>query len=285
MIKIKVFSPFCSNEHAIMRFIEVNEFEKDPDFNKTYSFTSEEDYTHAIIMNKAMPQLKIPKRNVIGLAFEPREFLNITQHFYDYAQRYIGMYFIGNSSGLGNPFVSHFGYMWHTLFNDNLKQKTKRMSLMVSDKKMAPGHLYRHTLAKRILSDNLDIDIYGRGCKILSESYPNDKRLKGEFKSHKEMLEDYEYHIAIENFRNPDYFSEKLMDPLVCNTRPLYIGCEKHKKYFGDMAIPLTGDADKDIEIIKEYLKKPRENDIDLKKVKETVSLKKIINLFLKQHK
>ena len=285
MIKIRIFSSFCKSEGAIETFIRLNELEKDSDFNKRYSFTSGEDYTHAIIMNNAMPRLKIPKENVIGLAFEPREFLRITQYFYDYAQRYIGMYFIGDSSGLGKPFVSHCGYMWHTPFNDNLKEKTKKMSLMVSQKKMAPGHLYRHTLAEKILSDNLDIDIYGTGCKILSESYLNDKRLKGEFKSHKEMLEDYEYHIAIENFQSPDYFSEKLMDSLICNTKPLYLGCKNHKKYFDDMIIPLTGDADKDIEIIKEYLKKPRENDIDLKKVKETISIKNVINLFLKQHK
>ena len=56
----------------------LNELEKDEDYNKNYSFTSGEDYTHAILMNKAMPSLRIPRENVIGLAFEPREFLNIT---------------------------------------------------------------------------------------------------------------------------------------------------------------------------------------------------------------
>ena len=95
------------------------------------------------------------------------------------------------------------------------------------------------------------------------------------------MLKDYEYHIAIENFQSPDYFSEKLMDPLIYNTKPLYLGCKNHKKYFDDMVIPLMGGIDKDMEIIKEYLKKPRENDIDLKKVKDTISIKNVINLFL----
>ena len=282
MIRIRIFSDFCSSEGAIRTFVNLNELEKDEDYNKNYSFTSGEDYTHAILMNKAMPSLRIPRENVIGLAFEPREFLNITSIFNSYAQRYIGRYLIGDASGLGEPFISHCGYMWHTPFKKDLKNKTKKMSLMVSEKNTAPGHIYRYKLAEKILIENLDVDIYGRGCNILSKLYPNNSRLKGEFKCPKEMLEEYEYHIAIENFVSPDYFSEKLMDPLICNTIPIYLGCKNHKKYFNDMIIELTGERDKDIDTIKYLLDNPREYDIDLEKVEKTISIKNIIELFLR---
>jgi hypothetical protein len=126
------------------------------------------------------------------------------------------------------------------------------------------------------------VEIYGRGCKNLSELYPNNSRLKGEFKCPKEMLEEYEYHIAIENFVSPDYFSEKLMDPLICNTIPIYLGCKNHKKYFNDMIIELTGERDKDIATIKYLLDNPREYEIDLEKVEKTISIKNIIELFLR---
>ena len=48
---------------------------------------------------------------------------------------------------------------------------------MVSEKTDAPGHKYRHALVKKILDTDLEIDIYGRGCKY----YKDDKRIKGEF--------------------------------------------------------------------------------------------------------
>jgi hypothetical protein len=282
MIRIRIFSDFCSSEGAIRTFVNLNELDKDIDYNKNYCFTSGEDYTHAILMNKAMPSLRIPRENVIGLAFEPREFLNITSIFNSYAQRYIGRYLIGDASGLGEPFISHCGYMWHTPLKKDLKNKTKKMSLMVSEKNAAPGHIYRYKLAEKILIENLDVDIYGRGCKNLSELYPNNSRLKGEFNCPKEMLEEYEYHIAIENFVSPDYFSEKLMDPLICNTIPIYLGCKNHKKYFNDMIIELTGERDKDIDTIKYLLDNPREYEIDLEKVEKTISIKNIIELFLR---
>jgi hypothetical protein len=282
MIKIKIFSDFCSSEGAIRTFINLNELEKDEDYNKNYCFTTEEDYTHAILMNKAMPSLRIPRENVIGLAFEPREFLNITPIFNNYAQRYIGRYLIGDASGLGEPFISHFGYMWHTALKKDLKNKRKKMSLMVSEKKTAPGHIYRYKLAEKILIGKLDVDIYGRGCNLLSEIYPNDNRVKGEFKCSKEMLEEYEYHIAIENFESPDYFSEKLMDPLICNTVPIYLGCKNHKKYFNNMVISLSGDINTDIDLIIDLLNKDREYDIDLEKVEKTISIKNVIELFLR---
>ena len=59
--------------------------------------------------------LKIPKENVIGLAFEPNKFLNLNKEFIIYAQKHIGKYLIGDASNLPSPFVSHFGYMWYSL--------------------------------------------------------------------------------------------------------------------------------------------------------------------------
>jgi hypothetical protein len=49
-----------------------------------------------------MPVLKIPKKNVAGLAlaFEPFEYLTLTPEFIQYAQHYIGKYFIGGKRGL-----------------------------------------------------------------------------------------------------------------------------------------------------------------------------------------
>ena len=279
-LKIKIFSDFCSSEGAIKTFINLNELEKDDEYNRLYSFTTNEDYTHAILMNKAMPTLRIPKENVIGIAFEPLEFMNLTSIFCSYAQRFIGKYYIGNAVGLKAPFVEGFGYMWHTPLKEKIKDKPKKMSFMISEKNFAPGHIYRHKLAEKILLSDLNIDIFGRGCEYHLMRGNIDTRLKGSFDNHTEMLDDYEYHIAIENYTSPHYFSEKLMDPLLCNTVPVYLGCMNYNNYFDKMVIGLTGDLEKDMGIIEELLKSPSDKriNIDLEKVKNVISIKNLIN-------
>ena len=278
MIKIIIFSDFCSSEGAINTFLKLNELEKDPDYNVKYTFTKDMDYTHAILMNTTMPLLNIPKENVIGLAFEPREGLIISSIFKTYTQRLIGKYFIGNAEGLDYPFVERCGYMWHTSLKEKVKKKNKKISIMVSERIDAPGHIYRHKLVEKILRSELDIDIYGRGCEMYRN---NDKRLKGSFENQTEMLDDYDYHICIENYRNPHYFSEKIMDSLICNTVPIYLGCTEIEYYFKNMVIHLTGNIDMDMALLEKICDTDRIIDIDLDLVKEKISIKNVIKEFL----
>ena len=116
MIIIKFFSSFGSSEGCIEAYTRVSELVKDPLYNVKYRFTLADDYTHAILLNTAMPALKpnVPKENVIGLAFEPINFLGLTIRFVDYAKKHIGLYYIGQKADLPLPFTEHFAYMWHT---------------------------------------------------------------------------------------------------------------------------------------------------------------------------
>ena len=95
---IKFFSSFATSEGCIEAYTRVHELHNDHDFNKTYKFTCNDDYTHAIILNTAMPKLTIPKENVIGLAFEPIQFLGLTSVFIDYAINNISKYNIRGST-------------------------------------------------------------------------------------------------------------------------------------------------------------------------------------------
>lgn len=252
MIKIKFFSDFCDSSHcrrSFERTCNVNNI----DFygqDKDVYFTDYDDYTHAIILNKAMPVLNIPKQNVLGLAFEPYEFLQITPEFIDYAKKNIGKYYIGSKHSLPEPFIEHFSYMCHISPNTEINHKSKVMSIVLSNKKFAPGHEYRHELVKKITELKLPIDIYGRG----SSNYkgPNSK---GEFKDI-EPYKDYLYSICIENFKNNHYISEKIMTPLLHNCMPIYNGCYNINEYFDDLIL-LSGDLTQDIKLLISILKNP----------------------------
>ena len=99
-MRIKFFSSFCDSltcKYHYERVCQVTLLDNyGPD--KALYITTEDDYTHAIILNTAMPVLKnIGKANVLGLAFEPPPFLQLTPAFIQYAQTYIGKYFIDQS--------------------------------------------------------------------------------------------------------------------------------------------------------------------------------------------
>lgn len=254
MYKIKIFSDFCSSEKCKINFEKV--FGSDAN-NQIYISSEEEDYTHAIILNTSMPKLSIPKENVLGLAFEPRELLDLTEEFINYARTHIGKYLIGNNKGLPKLFVEHYAFMWHNNPNKSipLQDKTKMMSLVFSDKNLAPGHLYRTSLVKAILHEKLPIDIYGSGCWLINDSRKY-KNIKGRFES-TEPYEKYLFSICIENYQSNDYISEKLLDPLLHNCNPIYLGAKNINNYF-DNIIQLKGYILFDIEMLKIILKNPQ---------------------------
>ena len=87
-MKIKVFSDFCTSEVCKEKFEKICKSHLIENYgeDKEIYITCDDDYTHAVILNKAMPELKIPKSNVIGLACEPVSFLALTPEFIEYAK-------------------------------------------------------------------------------------------------------------------------------------------------------------------------------------------------------
>jgi hypothetical protein len=252
MIKIKIFCSFAPSDNCKETFEKIN-YSTEISFygkDKKYYFTNDDDFTHAIIMNTAMPNLNIPKENVIGLAFEPIFFLNLTAEFIEYAKIHIGKYYIGDKFDLPNPFIEHFAYMWHSRPSKEITIKNKLMSIVVSEKKFAPGHIYRHKLVEKIIEFNLPIDIYGRGSNMYKYN-----RIIGKFED-AEPYESYSFSICIENIICNHYFSEKIITPLMYNCMPIYLGCKNINDYLENVII-LEGDILNDISTIVKIIENP----------------------------
>lgn len=280
MIIVKIFSSFSTSENCKEVYERLNESHLIQNYGKDIVFTLEDNYTHAIIQNVAMPNLIIPKENVIGFAFEPIRFLLLTDDFINYAQKYIGKYYIGDTTNLPKPFIEHYSYMWHLEPLKYIPVKKSIMSIIISDKLVTHGHHYRHLLVNEILKTDLPIDIYGTGCKF----YKNitDSRIKGKF-NEKEPYEFYYFHICIENVQSNHYFSEKITNPLLCNTNPIYLGCKNINSYFPDYITNLSGDINDDMILIKNILKEPLKYNkkIDIHYVKDKINLiKHLLELF-----
>jgi hypothetical protein len=97
--------------------------------------------------------------------------------------------------------------------------KDKLLSFVCSQKVMTPGHLWRISVAKALEGYfGKNIDLYGFGWKPIS-----DKR---------EAIDRYKFSISIENCESPAWWTEKLADPILGYSIPIYSGAVKIKDYF-----------------------------------------------------
>ncbi|WP_317055608.1 glycosyltransferase family 10 domain-containing protein [Roseovarius rhodophyticola] len=84
-------------------------------------------------------------------------------------------------------------------------------SLIASGKRDLSGHALRHNTVDWVREEGLDVDVMGLGYQ------PFDKKSDG--------LSPFRYSIVIENVRERNYFTEKLIDAVLCQSVPIYWGC------------------------------------------------------------
>ena len=107
-------------------------------------------------------------------------------------------------------FFAH-GSTWVPEWRDLDLKKTRMMSLIASAKRSQEGHQLRHDVADWARERALDVDVMGSGYR--------------RFGAKAEGLAPYRYSIVIENVREKNYFTEKLVDAVLCRTVPIYWGC------------------------------------------------------------
>lgn len=271
LMRIKIFSSFCTCDHAkksserlLSPYLNI---QYGPNFNVGSTNTShiyivgdnDEDYSHVIIWNTAMPDIpkRIPKRNIIGLALEPRPYLGITPTFIEYAMTNIHAYYIGDCGGLPPPFVEGNAYLPYMTPPVTIPYKGSTISMVLSHKRDLQGHQYRHKLASYILHHNLPIDIFGNGTAKRKYQTFNSERIKGPFDNQRDPYEEYLFTIAIENVSSNHYFSEKIINPMLDGCVPIYLGCRNIEKYFPDKTVLLKGDIVYDMNVLINVLQNP----------------------------
>ena len=143
-------------------------------------------------------------------------------------------------------------------------------------------YTYRFKLAEMIFKKNLDIHIYGNSVKGLKRKFPFKPNLKTAFSwenIHK-IYKNYKFSIVIENSRHPEYFTEKIMIPLLCGCIPIYFGCLNIDNYFKNYVIQLSGNVNKDIVLIRNIFNNPDKyyKKINIKEIQNIIHLKNLIN-------
>jgi len=106
-----------------------------------------------------------------------------------------------------------FGSTWVPEWSKIDVTKSRMLSLIASSKTDFEGHRLRHNVVDWIRTEDVDVDILGRGYA------PFERKSDG--------LAPYRYSVIIENVQEPEYFTEKLIDCLLCETVPIYWGAQQ----------------------------------------------------------
>ena len=301
--KIKIFAHWADSNTIFNKVMNEYDWESDNKYGVDYIFTKDNDFTHAILIDLAMPNISINKENIIGLAQEPAthfhfecRVINSKDKFINYFKNNVKKYFIGSTKSFklipSVPFIEKMSYqlpyMSYKIVNNFIEhypEKNGLINYVYSWKNPGyPTHLYhyRHKLGNHIFKNKLPIDIYGSVTNSLKKNFPNNYHIKYAFdwKDVHKVYENYKFSIVIENVREPEYFSEKILIPLLCGCIPIYLGCTNIDHYFKDYVIHLSGNIEKDIDVIKTIINNPDKyyKKINIKEIKEKFHLKNIIH-------
>ncbi|HAW46547.1 MAG TPA: hypothetical protein DCX34_04820 [Roseovarius sp.] len=139
----------------------------------------------------------------------------------------------GLIAALPNAVEFPMGGTWVPHWRDVSCEKRAMCSLIASAKRSQPGHRLRHAVVDWVREARTDVEVMGMGYRPFSEKA--------------EGLAPYRYSVVIENVREPGYFSEKLVDALLCGTVPIYWGAPDIGRFF-DIGAMVVCDGLEDVQ-------------------------------------
>lgn len=165
----------------------------------------------------------------IFIAMEPNVISKINNYIKDnyYLFTYILTFDEDLLKNVPNALLFEFGTKWIDIDNYKFGEKKFEVSFVCGSKMIAPGHLLRQKIwynqDKISVPTNFFINQFGGPQNI------NNNKILGDLKT---PLFDSMFHICVENNSNNYYFSEKLIDCLLCKSIPIYFGCKNTCDYF-----------------------------------------------------
>jgi hypothetical protein len=99
----------------------------------------------------------------------------------------------------------------------SVPEKTHPLSWVTSNKSAFRGHRLRMRFLQALQS-RVEFDLFGAGFQFIKDKW--------------DALAPYRYSLAIENFSNAYYWSEKLADCFLAWSMPIYYGCTRITEYF-----------------------------------------------------
>jgi len=194
-------------------------------------------------------ELKCPKENTIFVSTEPSSISYYGKAFVNQFKYLITNHKEDNLPHK-NALRSHTGNVWmygkdyDSLLKENTPhKKTKKISTICSNKQQGHTvHKMRFNFTKKMEDEIKELERFGRGFKWIDTKA--------------EAIDDYEFHVTIENHIEDNVWTEKLADAFLGYSVPIYYGCPNVYDYFPkDSLIQIDiSNMDKSIEEIKKII-------------------------------
>lgn len=114
-------------------------------------------------------------------------------------------------------FLPHGG-CWLKEIPGEVHPKTGLVSIIASKKRDTAGHRLRHRLAAWAIQEETGLQLFG------PDYQPMENKIEGHSPFH--------YSVVLENSREPGYFTEKIVDSLLCMSLPIYWGAPDIAHFF-----------------------------------------------------
>lgn len=173
-----------------------------------------------ILVDNAMFDYDKNYKNVRGWILESPAILEyFNPGFFDKVKKIENQFkyiYTHNRNLLESSHIYKFFPVNDTWIKENqIVEKSKLISFIVSDKKWTVGHQLRHKILENM---PIKIDVFGRNINDI------DFKEKG--------LNDYYYSLILENCKEDYYYTEKILDCFKTKTIPIYWGCPSICNFF-----------------------------------------------------
>jgi len=111
------------------------------------------------------------------------------------------------------------------------------VSTVVTGRSGLPGHGLRHELYARRNEIKIPFDVYSGFWHGIPPNDPSVKFLAWPDRKDKIRVFDCMFHIVIDSYKRENMISEKLIDPLITKTIPIYWGCTNLSDFFNPQGI------------------------------------------------
>lgn len=218
MRRVRMFCDWDDDSRSMIEKFKKVTYGFDGDRFKDTLFVDDDTYTHAVVFNFPVHDLRTPPEKNIALLVEPPEIIDALygshkdKEWHNVCEKYSFANHPGWRPALGVGFATADKDNWVT----EAARRPNRMCMIVSDKHMTPFHHKRHEIKDALLQTNVNIHFYGRNL------HGADDRIKGEIApmAKNKILADYQFCIDFEN-SPAGAVTDKFFDPILCGTIPV----------------------------------------------------------------
>lgn len=191
-----------------------------------FTFDEVEECDYIIVINHPTKNIKVKCRKggrILLLQEPPYERNNYLIPYFSYFDIIITAFDKKYSSNIVNiqaalPWLIDKNYEQLVALLPMADKKNDGISWVTSNSNVNPGHEPRLKFLEKIKETNLSVDLFGRGIKQIDDKF--------------DAIYPYKYTLAIENYSDTNYWTEKISDAYLAWTIPIYYGCKNIEDFF-----------------------------------------------------